>query len=64
MFSNELWIRTGDRPHARALYDAILHPQLWELGTAEAEALALAHSRQQKQEPYWLYQPSFRMLLW
>jgi len=64
MFSNESWLTTGDRPDARQVFESILHPYLWELGTAEAEALALVRSRQQQQETYWLYQPSFRMLLW
>lgn len=64
MFSNKTWLTGGNRPNARKLYESILHPCLWEMGTAEAEALVLAQSRQQRQETYWLYQPSFRMLLW
>lgn len=65
MFSNEEALITGfPRKDARQLYDSVLHPQLWEMGRSEAEALAIASDRWQPRETYWLYQPSFRTVLW
>lgn len=65
MFSTEDWLLPPyDRQNARSLYDDILYPQQWEMGWTEAEALALARSRWQPAETYWLYQPIAQSALW
>jgi len=61
---SQAWIANVDRPNARKLWADILFPQLWEMGTAEAQSVAAARSRQSRLETYWLYQPSFRQILW